>query len=147
MKVSVTILMALLFSTTVNASLSSRVAKLEEDMSVVKQKLQSMNSTTYVGGPLVELDKFLKQHNLSLDVGAAVTAEQIQNYHAILQACFDQIKKDRPDENFLFTTVELYHSKDSIGYITDVTNDKLQLFGLSTAQSCYNSIYSEGLKK
>jgi hypothetical protein len=101
----------------------------------------------YIGGSLADLDKFAKDNGLKLEVEGSVTGTQIKKYHAILHSCFNNIKKDFPDATFSINEIKLRDERLG-GYRDEKTfifKGRLLLLTLSTAQTCYNTMYNDGI--
>lgn len=139
----VTFITFLLISLSASASsLKSRVKDLESKVSKIQKIIG--NQKTYVGSSLVQLDKFVENEGLSLEVLSTVSANLVKKHHAILQSCFVSIKSDFPDASLSFTRIKL---SGHAFHKTSISNGNLRLYFNSSAQDCYNTIYSEGLNR
>jgi hypothetical protein len=137
-------------------SLSASAANTEARVQILEIKVAKIerflgDQQSYIGGSLVDLKKLADDNGLKLNVKPSVNDTQIRKYHAILQSCFKKIKKDFPRATFNIEEILLSDDKaggyPKAGTTISVISYKntLVLFTSGTAQSCYNTMFSEGL--
>jgi hypothetical protein len=153
MKKIISLLMLTLFSVSAHAGKLKRwVQEMDDRLTevelIVMAQQDAQSSKSYVGGSLVDLDKFVGDNGMSLQVGSKVDADLIKKMHEVLQGCFDKITEDFPNKTFNFTEVRLHgNAKSKWGDVAYVLEKSyIDLFRGGTAQACYNAIYTKGLK-